>query len=91
MPPKSACWFCPFHRPSEWRRTKSEEPELFAWSVGLEELLNARRHELSRDPVYLTRFGVPLDQAFADEQLSLWEGPGDGADLDACESGCCMT
>jgi hypothetical protein len=70
-----------------------EEPDQFAAAVDLEALLNRRRAELGRDPVYLTRFGRPLGEVFAHRQGVLF---GDStaeasADLDACESGYCMT
>ena len=63
VPPKSSCWFCPFHRPSTWQAMRIEEPELFERAAGLEDLLNARRAELGKDPVFLTRFGTPLRTA----------------------------
>lgn len=60
IPPKSACFFCPFHRPTTWAVMRAEEPELFARSCRLEDTLNARRAALGKDPVYLTRFNRPL-------------------------------
>jgi hypothetical protein len=86
VPRKSACYFCPFHRPSEWQRLKADEPDLFAKAVALEALLNERRDELGKDHVYLTRYGQPLDAAMGpDIQGTL---AFDGED---CESGYCMT
>ncbi len=90
MPPKSACWFCPYHRPSQWQRMQREEPELFAQACDLEALLNQRRRELGRDPVYLTRFGRPLGEVFAARQGVLTDSHG-ATDLEVCESGYCMT
>jgi PP-loop superfamily ATP-utilizing enzyme len=46
IPPKSACYFCPFHRPAHWAEMRRDEPELFARSVALERLLNDRRARL---------------------------------------------
>ncbi|MBO0839122.1 MAG: phosphoadenosine phosphosulfate reductase, partial [Actinobacteria bacterium] len=60
IPGKSACWFCPFHRPSAWQEMSRQEPELFARSCDLENLLNERRDELGKDHVWLTRFNKPL-------------------------------
>lgn len=87
VPQKSACYFCPFHKPSEWRRMKRDEPDLFAKSVALEALLNERRTMLEKDPVWFTRFLKPLDEAISPDgdQLGLDLGTGD------CESGYCMT
>jgi hypothetical protein len=88
-PPKSACWFCPFHRPLVWREMKRDEPELFDRAVELERVLNERRDTLGRDHVYLTRFGKPLDEAISPDgdQLSLLGNE----DEDGCESGYCLT
>lgn len=87
VPQKSACYFCPFHKPSEWRRMKRDEPDLFAKSVALEALLNERRAMLEKDPVWFTRFLKPLDEAISPDgdQLAMDLGTGD------CESGYCMT
>lgn len=83
VPPKSSCYFCPFHSLTEWRRLKEHEPELFEKSVALEKLINDRRRSLGRDPMWLTRALQPLDLAVAGTQHEL--------DFDdACESGFCM-
>ncbi len=86
VPPKSSCFFCPFHRPSTWQDMAREEPELFARSVELEDTLNRRREKLGKDPVYLTRFGRPLRTAIAgpDQQLLPLIG-------DNCDGGWCHT
>ena len=81
---------CPLKRPSGWARLQREEPELFARACDLEARLLARRRELGRDPVYLTRFGRPLGEVFAHQQGVLFT-PDDGPDLDTCEAGYCMT
>ncbi len=82
VPPKSACWFCPFHDVEAWRSLKRDTPDLFDASVALE----ARMSAMTSDdrPVYLTRRGVPLDEAI-DDQLTL-DGMGDD-----CDSGWCFT
>lgn len=161
VPPKSSCFFCPFHRPATWQQMAREEPELFEKSVLLERTLTERRrslpclgegskpeeafrrryveasleewelveegeldeidledryevvevpyagtsgtcprchevHELDaggrliahgKDPVFLTRFGKPLDEAIDTDQLALFthEGP------EGCDSGYCWT
>jgi hypothetical protein len=41
IPPRSACWHCPFHSPKEWRRMQLEEPEEFAKAVQFERDLQA--------------------------------------------------
>lgn len=89
VPPRSACFFCPFHTIEEWRRLKRDRPDLFDKSVEIEAKLQARRADLGRDPVWLTdagaREGLTLDKIIGyDGQLTLEEES-------ACEGGFCMT
>lgn len=87
VPPKSACWFCPFHRPQVWAEMRRDRPDLFERACGLEDLLNDRRDELGKDHVYLTRFNQPLRDAVpeAQEMLPMLDdGP-------HCDNGWCMT
>lgn len=86
VPPKSSCFFCPFHRPTAWMELAHERPDLFEKSCELEDTLNARRDLRGKDRVFLTRYGVPLRRAIDTEQqfLPLDE---DGA----CDSGWCFT
>ncbi|MFB7179030.1 phosphoadenosine phosphosulfate reductase [Streptomyces sp. NPDC056257] len=87
VPPKSSCWFCPFHRPEAWHDMRRDQPELFEKACQLEELLNRRRDSLGKDHVYLTRFGRPLRAAIRDGVDTL---PFDDTDP-GCDSGWCMT
>ena len=75
VPPKSSCFFCPFHRPLVWREMARDEPELFAKAVHLEDTLNERRDKLGKDHVYLTRFAMPLREAIAAAQEPLFHDP----------------
>jgi len=86
IPPKSSCWFCPFHRISAWQKLKRQTPELFEKAVDLEKTLSDRSDlTLGRGKVFLTRKLRPLDQVIGD-QLDMFD------DIDdACESGFCMT
>lgn len=86
IPPKSSCFFCPFHRPSTWEAMRAEEPELFERSCQLEDLLNDRRVALGKDPVYLTRFNRPLRRV-VDAGVQLLPLTDDSG----CDSGWCMT
>jgi hypothetical protein len=85
VPPKSSCFFCPFHRPTEWADLARTRPDLFEKSCQLEDTLNDRRAALGKDSVYLTRFGVPLREAIdtGQELLPLAET--------GCDGGWCMT
>lgn len=69
VPPKSACWFCPFHNRQEWQRMKREEPETFAKAVELEDMLNARRATLGKDRIFLHASGMPLAQMVGDQMV----------------------
>ncbi|MEU3096884.1 phosphoadenosine phosphosulfate reductase [Streptomyces sp. NPDC006967] len=88
VPPKSSCFFCPFHRPETWHDMRRSEPELFAKACQLEDVLNERRDTLGKDHVYLTRFGRPLREAIPDgvDVLPMFD-EADGA----CDSGYCFT
>lgn len=68
---------------------RRDEPELFERSAELERVLNDRREMLGKDPVWLTRFNMPLSEAVGEAQdmLPLFTGP----DTDACDSGYCWT
>jgi hypothetical protein len=85
VPPKSACWFCPFLRPSRWREMKEREPNIFMNAVIFERDIIAKRAHHGQSPLYLTRFARTLDQVFDGEQAMMFE------DDDTCESGFCMT
>lgn len=86
LPPKSSCWFCPFHDMDAWRRLRREHPDLFNQAEALEVRLNERRDALGKEHVWLTRYARPIREVVAD-QLTL-EGT---TDLDTCETGFCHT
>lgn len=86
IPPKSSCWFCPFHSLQKWREMRVKEPELFARSVEIERINNQRNTRNEKPSQWLTRMLIPLDQAVAHDQADMF----DELD-DACESGFCMT
>jgi hypothetical protein len=86
VPPKSSCWFCPFHRIPTWQTLKRNKPELFQKAVQLEKTLSDRSDVvLGRGKVFLTRKMIPLDQAIGD-QLDMFQESDD-----MCESGYCHT
>jgi hypothetical protein len=86
VPGRSACFFCPFHRPQAFAEMRRDRPALFDRAVQLERLLNERRLALGKDPVWLTRFNRPLDEAIAVAQSPLFhEGP------EGCDDGMCWT
>ncbi|MFC9649548.1 hypothetical protein [Streptomyces sp. NPDC056937] len=88
VPPKSACFFCPFRTVEAWRRQRRDEPELFIAPVRLEETINKRRAAIGRDSAYLTRYGRTLPEAIP--ECGAEAEAGDAGDGD-CDSGWCMT
>jgi hypothetical protein len=84
VPPKSSCWFCPFHSINTWRKLKEEEPELFDKAIELEQILSDRAISGGRGKVFLTRRMQPLAQVTAGTQHAL------DFEEDACESGFCL-
>lgn len=87
-PPKSSCYFCPFHRPSVWAEMRRDEPELFEQAAQLESEINTEREKRQREPVWLTRFARPLREAIGEAQPTLF---GDGSpDIETCDEGVCF-
>lgn len=82
QPPKSSCWFCPYHNQAEWHGLRLQHPDLFDQAAELEQSLIAKRAALGKDAIYLTPKGVPLKQAIGDQMAF--------DNLDTCESGYCM-
>ena len=83
LPPKSACWFCPFQSNSDWLRLRENDPELFDRAVDLENIINAKRAKIGKDMVFLHSSATPLDQAVG-KQYELF------SDDDSCQSGYCF-
>jgi len=76
VPPKSACYFCPFHRTSEWRAVKNTSDWPLVVAVD-EQIRNARPSALGLK-LYLHPSLRPIDEVdFRSEQekgqLSLWD------------------
>lgn len=87
VPPKSSCYFCPFHRPQEWSEMRRDEPELFEKAARLEDMINQKREANNKDKVFLTGAGIPLREAITEAQDMLPLG----VDWGSCDSGHCMT
>lgn len=84
QPPRSACWFCPFHSLDEWRRLRRDQPDLFAQAEEMERSIQERQRQLGRAPLWMTRYGRPLGEVVADQLvLNLDESP--------CDAGRCFT
>lgn len=88
-PPRSACWFCPFHSLDEWRRLRRNEPDLFAHAVSVERMLNDRQAAMGRQSIWMTRYAQPLDQVVADQLVMGVDDPGPAGAT--CDTGHCFT
>lgn len=86
-PPRSACYFCPFHNRDEWLRMQTNEPEEFTRAVMFEreiQQLKGRTENFSSIP-FLDRSLIPLDQINLNGQKMLqWDTTGE--DLRAPDS-----
>jgi hypothetical protein len=86
-PPKSACYFCPFHNDQAWYEMRQKRPDLFFDAVKIEQHLQDKRMKLwGKDKVWMHRKLVPLDQAIPDQPFLF-----DIDEMDNCESGYCFT
>ena len=60
-PPRSACFFCPYHSNKEWRRLRDEEPAEFAKAVDLDKRIRTTLRGVDGD-AYMHRSRAPLDE-----------------------------
>lgn len=84
VPPKSSCWFCPFHSRKEWSDMLINQPDLFRKAVELEKTLNLRRQQLNKDPIFFNNKAIPLQDA-VEAQLDIFE-----TDDRTCDTGHCF-
>jgi hypothetical protein len=62
-PPRSACYYCPFHSNDEWRRLRNEDPEFFAKAVDFDMQIRKMYQEEQTDmkmEVYLHSSCKPI-------------------------------
>ncbi len=85
VPPKSSCWFCPYHSLRVWQDMREKQPDMFQAACELESLIINRMDTLKPgDAAYFTRKLIPLAKATSElTQDSLFED-------DMCESGYCF-
>ena len=71
-PPRSACYYCPFHDNEEWRRLKMDDPEHFQKAVEFDKTYRRLQNENPggmRMEVYLHKLCKPLDEIdFSNEE-----------------------
>lgn len=86
VPPKSACWFCPFQSDARWRVLRQQHPHLWRRAVELDEHIRARFEKLGRGTVFLYKRCVPLATLSSAEQMTL---PFDDEEA-GCDGGWCF-
>lgn len=73
-PPRSACYYCPFHDDKEWLRLKTEDPEHFQKAVEFDKTYRRLQNENPggfRIEVYLHGSCKPLDEVdFTDKDAN---------------------
>jgi hypothetical protein len=82
VPPKSACFFCPYKRKGEWQEMRRTKPDLFDKAVVMEQQINEKRASFGKDAVYLHPSLYPLEQVVG-IQHTLFED-------EECNSGYCF-
>lgn len=78
-PPRSSCYFCPFHSNKEWLDLKLNSPKEFQKAVWLEKELQKVKAKTEMKTVpYFHRLMIPLDEVPLEDtkQLSLFEDEG---------------
>jgi hypothetical protein len=82
-PPRSSCFFCPFHSHADWIHLRNSRPDLFEQAVRLEEHINHKREVvLKKDKMWLHPALKPLAQAVG-HQMTFNE-------LENCAEGYCF-
>jgi len=64
-PPRSACYYCPFHSDEEWRRLRDKDPEHFAKAIEFDKKLreaHKTHNPTMRMEVYIHNSCKPLDE-----------------------------
>ena len=64
VPPRSACYYCPFHSDAEWREIKNNAPEDFKKAIEFDKQIRAKflKYDKIKMEVYLHRSCKPLDK-----------------------------
>tara|TARA_R110002012_G_C11523004_1_gene599679 strand:+ start:56 stop:937 length:882 start_codon:yes stop_codon:yes gene_type:complete len=64
-PPRSACYYCPFHSDDEWRRLRNDDPSFFKQAVSFDKQIREKFKKYDKSmkmEVYLHNSCKPLDQ-----------------------------
>ena len=86
VPPKSSCFFCPFHSQQAWQDLRANQPLAFEQAVTLDAALRERSNQLGKGNVWLSSKHRPLAMITTDYQ----QGDLFDDEQAMCESGYCM-
>lgn len=85
VPPKSACYFCPFTDNARWREIKENQPEVFQKAVEIDRLIREKDMNKIKEKIYLHKSLKPLEEV----DFSNAEDHGQGSLFnDECEGMC---
>lgn len=92
VPPKSSCFFCPFHSELTWSELRRDHPVLFQKAQEMEDAVQQRKKDQGMRQVYLTRKGA-LNQSRLSDTISTAGETLFGSEIgvDGCDSGFCWT
>lgn len=88
-PPRSACYYCPFHSDTEWRRMRDEEPEYFQRAIDFDEKIRRQYKKYDKAmkmEVYLHNSCRPLREIDFDTDTD--RGQGEWDFMSECEGMC---
>ena len=63
-PPRSACYYCPFHSDHEWRKLRDNDPEHFAKAIAFDKEIRelSKKDKVMKMEAYIHRSCKPLDE-----------------------------
>jgi 3'-phosphoadenosine 5'-phosphosulfate sulfotransferase (PAPS reductase)/FAD synthetase len=73
VPPRSACWMCPYTSRERWREMARSQPATFAQAVMFERAVNTKQLQADRPVLWLSDALRPLDEAINTDQPVLFE------------------
>lgn len=88
IPPKSACWFCPFNSEATWAEIRRDDPERFEATARLEDEMNEARAKNGKYPFYWTNKPFPMRDIVGTQGQTLFD---DYDGHQECDEGHCWT
>lgn len=86
IPPKSACFFCPFQSRKSWQELHDQQPWLYADAIEMEQHVQHNQRACGKPIAYFSKTMIPLSELVTAQQSVM------DIELHAsCDSGGCMT